>query len=40
MNVETEIDKLIFQVMGIGDLPEVETALREARRRVYGAFSS
>jgi len=40
LGVEAEIDRLIFQVMGIGDLPEVETALREARRRVYGALSS
>jgi hypothetical protein len=40
LGVEAEIDKLIFQVMGIGDLPAVEIALREARRRVYGAFSS
>jgi hypothetical protein len=40
MSVETEIDKLLFQVMLIGDLPEIETALREARRRVYGALTS
>ena len=40
LNVETEIDKLIFQVMIVGDLPQVETALREARRRVYGALNS
>jgi hypothetical protein len=40
LDVEAEIDRLIFQVMGIGDFPEVETALREARRRVYGALSS
>ncbi len=40
LSVETEIDKLLFQVMGIGELPEVETALREVRRRVYGALTS
>ena len=40
LGVETEIDKLLFQVMLIGDLPEVETSLREARRRVYGALTS
>ena len=39
LGVETEIDKLLFRVMGIGELPEVEIALREARRRVYGALS-
>ncbi len=38
LGVEAEIDKLIFQVMGIGDLPGVETALREARRQVYRAL--
>jgi hypothetical protein len=40
LEVEAEIDRLMFQVMRIGDLPEVENALREARRRVYGALSS
>jgi hypothetical protein len=40
LGVESEIDKLIFQVMGIGELPEIESVLREARRRVYGALSS
>ena len=40
LSVEAEIDKLLFQVMGIGELPEVETALREVRRRVYGALTS
>ena len=36
--VETEIDRLIFTVMGLGDLPEIETALRDARRKVYRAI--
>ena len=40
MAVEEEIDRLIFAVMGIGNHPEIETALREARRRVYGALTS
>jgi hypothetical protein len=40
LNVEAEIDKLVFQVMLIGELPEVEEALREARRRIYGALTS
>ncbi len=35
--VESEIDRLIFTIMGLGDLPEVETALRDARRRVCKA---
>jgi hypothetical protein len=40
LNLEVEIDRLIFSVMGIGNLAEIETALREARRKVYGALSS
>jgi hypothetical protein len=40
MTVEEEIDRLIFSVMGIGELPEVEATLREARRAVYRAMSS
>jgi hypothetical protein len=39
LGVEAEIDRLIFAVMGIGNLPEIETMLREARRRVYGAMT-
>ena len=39
ITVEEEIDRLIFTVMGIGNLSEVETALREARRAVYRAMS-
>ena len=40
LDVEAEIDRLIFTVMGIGNLTEIEAALREARRRVYGALPS
>jgi hypothetical protein len=40
MAVEVEIDRLIFQMMGLGDLTEIETALREARRAVYKALTS
>jgi hypothetical protein len=40
LGVEVEIDKLIFRVMSIGELLEVESALREVRRRVYGALSA
>jgi hypothetical protein len=40
LEVETAIDRLIFTVMGIGNLSDVETALREARRAVYRAMSS
>ena len=38
--LEGDIDRLIFKVMGVGDLAEIETALREARRLVYEALSS
>jgi hypothetical protein len=40
LNVEAEIDRLIFTVMGIGNLSEIESALRDARRRIYGALTS
>lgn len=40
LSVEVEIDRLIFQIMSLGDLPEVEKALRSARRTVYQALSS
>jgi hypothetical protein len=40
LEVEEAIDRLIFTVMGIGNLQEVESALREARRAVYRAMSS
>ncbi len=38
--LEADIDRLIFKVMGVGDLTEIETVLREARRRVYKALTS
>jgi hypothetical protein len=33
--LEAEIDRLIFKVMGIGDLTEIEESLRQARRGLY-----
>src|SRR5271157_3485646 len=33
--LEADIDRLIFMVMGIGDLTEIEAALRRARRLLY-----
>jgi hypothetical protein len=40
MAAEVEIDRLIFQMMELGDLMEIETALRAARRAVYEALTS
>jgi hypothetical protein len=40
MALEEGIDRLIFSIMGIGNLPEVESALRDARRQVYAALTS
>jgi hypothetical protein len=40
MATEVEIDRLIFQMMRLGDLTEIETALRVARRAVYKALTS
>ena len=33
--LEADIDRLIFKVMGIGDLTEIEDSLRQARRLLY-----
>ena len=35
--LEADIDRLIFKVMGVGDLTEIEDSLRQARRLLYGA---
>ena len=37
---EEQIDQLIFQMMGLGEMTEIETALREARRALYRALTS
>jgi hypothetical protein len=33
--VEAELDRLLFKVMGVGNLPGVEEGLRETRRALY-----
>lgn len=33
--LEGEIDRLLFRVMGMGDLPDVAESLRTARRQLY-----
>ena len=33
--LEADIDRLIFKVMGVGDLTEIEESLRRARRLLY-----
>jgi hypothetical protein len=38
VEIEADLDRLLFRVMNMGDLAEVENALRETRRRLYGAF--
>jgi hypothetical protein len=37
--LESDIDRLLFKVMGIGDLAEIEDTLRQARRLLYGALT-
>ena len=32
LDLEADIDRLIFKVMGVGDLTEIEDSLRQARR--------
>jgi hypothetical protein len=38
-DLETDIDRLIFKAMVIGDLTEIEDSLRRARRLLYGALT-
>jgi hypothetical protein len=38
-DLEAEIDRLIFRVMAVGDLTEIEDSLRQARRLLYGALT-
>ena len=33
--LEAEIDRLIFKVMGVGDLSQIEDSLRQTRRLLY-----
>ena len=37
--LEADIDRLIFKVMGVGDLTQIEDSLRRARRLLYGALT-
>lgn len=38
--LEADIDRLLFKVMGIGELTEIEDSLRRVRRLLYGAFTT
>ena len=38
MDLEVEIDRLLMRVVEIGTLPEVEDALRKARRHLYAGL--
>jgi hypothetical protein len=37
--LEAEIDRLLFKVMGLGGLPAIEESLRRTRRLLYRAFA-
>jgi hypothetical protein len=37
--IEADIDRLIFKVMAMGDLTEIEDSLRRTRRLLYGALT-
>jgi len=37
-DLETDIDRLIFKMMAIGDLTEIEDTMRQARRMLYQAL--
>jgi hypothetical protein len=38
-DLEADIDRLLFKMMAIGDLTEIEDTLRRARRLLYGALT-
>jgi hypothetical protein len=38
-DLESDIDRLLFRVMAIGELTEIEDSLRQARRLLYGALT-
>ena len=38
--LEADLDRLLFSVMSMGNLPEVEKALRQTRRALYSAFAA
>lgn len=40
VEVEAELDRLLFTVMGIGNLAEVEESLRGARRALYRSLNA
>jgi hypothetical protein len=40
VELESDIDLLLFKVMKLGDLAEIERALRETRRLLYGGFGA
>ncbi len=37
--LEADLDRLIFKVMEIGDLTQIEVSLRQTRRLIYGALT-
>jgi hypothetical protein len=38
--LEADIDRLLFKVMGLGGLSAIEETLRQARRLLYGEFAA
>ena len=39
-DLEADLDRLLFQVMSLGNLPKVEEAIRATRRALYRAFTT
>lgn len=37
LELESEIDRLLFRIMEMGSMPEIEKGLRDARRLIYAA---
>jgi hypothetical protein len=39
IQLEADVDRLVFKVMGLGNLPEIEHALRQVRRQIYARLT-
>jgi hypothetical protein len=37
--LDADIDRLLFKVMALGNLPAIEETLRQARRQLYGVYT-
>jgi hypothetical protein len=39
IELETELDRLLFKIMGLGGLTDIEDSLRETRRKLFAKYA-